>query len=140
MKKYLKNLLVFVCLLSLSFISIQANAQLLNSDGQENVIDHMKKTGDGADYNTQGDENDFLISDVASTVVTAFLGLLGIIFLVMILIGGFNWMTAAGNDDKVTKARATLIRGVIGLVIVLAAYMISVFVFKALQGIVGSPN
>ncbi|PLX26786.1 hypothetical protein C0583_05820 [Candidatus Parcubacteria bacterium] len=72
------------------------------------------------------------------TIIQAFLGLLGIIFLVMIIIGGFNWMTAAGNDDKAAKAKATLNRGVIGLIIILAAYIISAFVFRALGGIIGA--
>ena len=138
-KQKVKKILFLSIALSLFLFSFQsqAQAQFLNSDGTDNVIDKMKDAGNAGDYIVTGDEDDFLISDVATTVTRAVLGLLGIIFLVMIIIGGFNWMTAAGNEDKVTKAKATLFRGVVGLFIIVAAYVITAFVFNALGGIVG---
>jgi len=56
------------------------------------------------------------------------LGFLGLIAVVIILIGGFLWMTAGGNQDQVTKGRKFIINGVIGLVIILSAYAIASFV------------
>ena len=50
----------------------------------------------------------------------------------MILLGGFRWMTAAGNEDAVRDARKILFAGVAGLAIVLAAYSISKFVLSGL--------
>ena len=41
-------------------------------------------------------------------------------------------MTAGGDEAKVTKAKETLRRAIIGLMIIIAAYAITVFVFKAL--------
>lgn len=129
---------IFSLLLVASFlVAPLASAQLLKKDGKEGVVDNMEGAGDGANYNTTGDLNNPLISEVMSTVITAFLSLLGIIFLIMIIIGGFNWMTAAGSDDKVASGRKTLIRGTVGLIIVVTAYIITAFVFKALGGVVG---
>ena len=138
-KQSVEKILYLVTSLSLFLFSFQsqAQAQFLNKDGTDNVIGNMKDTGNAGDYIVTGDENNFLISDVVSTIVSAILGLLGIIFLVMIIIGGYNWMTAAGNEEKVTKAKATLFRGVVGLFIIVAAYVITAFVFRALGGIVG---
>jgi hypothetical protein len=137
MTKKLKNLLLKISVgLYLFFVSLPVRAQLLNPDGSKQVADNMKSTGQAATFNTSGDKNNLLLSTTAGTIVTAFLSVLGIIFLVMVLIGGFNWMTAAGSDDKVSKAKATLIRGVIGLIIVVAAYVITAFVFRAVGGMI----
>jgi amino acid transporter len=72
------------------------------------------------------------VAKIVATVIQAFLGLLGIIFLVLIIIAGYNWMTAAGNEEKVTKAKDTLWRAIIGLIIIVGAYAISYFVFNNL--------
>jgi len=69
-----------------------------------------------------------------ATIIKAGLGLLGIIFIVLLVLAGFNWMTAAGDEEKVTKAKNTITRAVIGLIIIIAAYAITVFVFKNLPG------
>ena len=69
-----------------------------------------------------------------ATVIKAVLGLLGIIFIVLLVLAGFNWMTAAGDEEKVTKAKNTIMCAVIGLIIIIAAYAITVFVFKNLPG------
>lgn len=75
--------------------------------------------------------------EIAANVINVILGFLGIIAVVLILIGGFMWMTAAGNDDKVATARKIMTAGIIGLVIVLAAFGIAKFVIQALIGATG---
>ncbi len=115
-----------------------AQAQLLTADGREDVLKNMYHAGKEADYNTAGRVGHYLLANVAGKFFAVFLSLLGIIFLIMIIIGGFNWMTAAGNDDKISKAKATLYRGIIGLIIVVTAYIITAFVFRALGGLVGN--
>ncbi|MFA5318522.1 MAG: pilin [Patescibacteria group bacterium] len=72
--------------------------------------------------------------EIAARVINILLGFLGIIAVVLILVGGFMWMTAAGNDDKVATAKKVMVAGVIGLVIVLAAFGIAKFVVSALLG------
>lgn len=58
-------------------------------------------------------------------VVTAFVGVL---FLVLMIYGGYTWMTARGNEEDVTKAKKIITTAIIGLVVVLAAYAITAFV------------
>ena len=62
------------------------------------------------------------------------LAFLGVVALVVIIIGGFMWMTAGGNEEKVGKAKKTLIQGLIGLIIVLLAYAVAMFVIRLLRG------
>lgn len=69
---------------------------------------------------------------VIAKVINIILGFLGIIAVVIILIGGFKWMTGGGNEDKVGEAKKMIIAGVIGLVIVLSAWAIATFVVNNL--------
>jgi hypothetical protein len=69
---------------------------------------------------------------MAGSVIRILLGFLGIIAVIIILYGGFKWMTAAGNEDQVGQAKKMIGAGVIGLVIILAAFAIANFVVNAL--------
>lgn len=66
--------------------------------------------------------------DIAVDIVKYLMTFLGIIAVVVILLGGFKWMTAAGNEDKVAEAKKLIIAGVIGLIIILSAFAIVTFV------------
>ncbi|MDP3900427.1 MAG: pilin [bacterium] len=72
--------------------------------------------------------------EIVSNVINVIIGFLGIIAVVLIIAGGFMWMTAAGNDDKISTAKKMMTAGVAGLVILLAAFGISNFVVEALLG------
>jgi len=67
-------------------------------------------------------------------IVGAVLAFVGIIFFVLIIYGGFMWMTAGGDEQKVTKAKDLITQAVIGLIIVLAAYAITAFIGTVLTG------
>ncbi len=69
---------------------------------------------------------------VAQIINTA-MSILGIIAVVIILMGGFKWMTSMGNEDKVGEAKQLMGAGVIGLVIILAAWGLSTFILNSLM-------
>jgi uncharacterized membrane protein YjgN (DUF898 family) len=73
------------------------------------------------------------LQTTAAKLINAALGLLGLVAVVIILIGGFKWMTAMGAEDKVKTAKNLIIQGVIGLIIVVCAYAIAQFVITAIQ-------
>ncbi|MDD2354195.1 MAG: hypothetical protein PHH52_00250 [Patescibacteria group bacterium] len=72
------------------------------------------------------------IGQIAARGIQVILGFLAIIFLGLTLVSGFKWMTAGGNEEVVKKAQGTIKNAIIGLIIVLAAYTITYFVFDAL--------
>ena len=72
------------------------------------------------------------ISGTVSVVIRAFLALLALIFVVLIIVAGFNWMTAGGDESKVTHAKETIQRAIIGLIIIVAAYSITYFIFHVI--------
>jgi len=65
-------------------------------------------------------------------IVGYILGLLGLLFLILVLYGGFAWLLSGGNEERVKKARDIILHGIIGLAIVLGAYAISWFVVRGL--------
>jgi len=62
---------------------------------------------------------------IIGRVVGALLAFVGVAFFILIFLGGFTWMTAQGNDEKVEKAKQMIIAAVFGLIIVLSAYAIT---------------
>ena len=68
--------------------------------------------------------------EMAVNIVKYLMTFLGIIAVIIILYGGFMWMTAAGNEDRIAKAKQIIIAGSIGLVVILAAFIIVQFVMK----------
>lgn len=90
-----------------------------------------------------GQESGFGSADLVTiigTIIKIGLGLLGIIFLVLVIYSGFLWMTAGGDDGQVTRAKQILINGVVGMVIVLFSYAITSFVINAILGLPGMSN
>jgi|GEM_PF-931717 len=65
---------------------------------------------------------------IAANLVNVFLGFLGTVFLGLVIAAGVMWMTAAGNSDKIDKAKSLLGAGVIGLLIIASAFAISLYV------------
>jgi len=82
-------------------------------------------------YKTQSSAS---LEERIGSMIQVFLSFLGVIFLILMLYAGFRWMTAAGEEEQITKAKDTIRAAVIGLVIVLAAYALSVFVIERLWG------
>ena len=86
---------------------------------------------------TEGGGNAIVLGDrdprsMATQIINTALTILGVLSVVIILLGGFKWMTAAGNEDKVNSAKKILGAGIIGLVIILAAWGIARFVLTQL--------
>jgi len=72
------------------------------------------------------------IQDVIGRIIYAILGIVGSIALLMFIIGGVMWMTAAGDSEKITKAKNILIWSILGLVVIFAAFGITRFVLTAI--------
>jgi Type IV secretion system pilin len=72
------------------------------------------------------------IRTIIANIIRIALGLIGIVLVVLLIYAGFLWMTAGGNEEQIAKAKKTITNAVIGLIIILAAYAIVVFVMRML--------
>ena len=68
------------------------------------------------------------LSSLAGSVVGYGLGILGTVFLILMIVGGIIWMTAAGNDQRITRAKGLLVAAFIGIAIVFFSYAITALV------------
>ncbi|HWA52307.1 MAG TPA: pilin [Patescibacteria group bacterium] len=64
------------------------------------------------------------LQNIFSNIVSIAIGLAGIGFFVMFVVGGFNYLTAGGDERKVQGARQTLTYAIGGLVLIALAYLI----------------
>lgn len=73
------------------------------------------------------------VESVVGNIVSVALSMIGIVFFLLIVYAGFNWMIARGNAEAVDKSKSIIEGAVIGLIIVMAAYAITNFVFTSLD-------
>ncbi len=92
----------------------------------------LKATADAAGLKTNKS-----IPQLVGQIVGAGLSLLGIVFLGLMIYGGFRWMTARGDTKSVDTAKDTITNAVIGFAIVAGAYAITDFAIDAITGASG---
>ena len=106
---------------------------MLSSVALAQSYDFKKESGLDTTANQAG-YSDYLKGltpeSVASTVVRQLLTFLGVVFLGLMIYGGITWMLASGNESKVDTAKNIITAGIIGFIIVMAAYAISYFVIE----------
>lgn len=129
----MKKIIYFISILSfLIFIPLFATqASLSDSFGST-----LNKAANSSGYKIDGSNN---ITAILSTVISVVLGLLGTIFIALILYGGVTWMLAEGNEQRVEKAGNIIRQAIIGLIVVIAAYAISYFLINTLGGQLNKP-
>lgn len=72
------------------------------------------------------------IPGIIGKVINAALGIVGSLALIMFIYGGITWMTAAGNEQNVTKGKNIIIWATLGLVVIFSSYAIVRFVLQAI--------
>ena len=129
MPKFFKKIIIFISLMAILALPYIVSAS--------SAFDNLQKVGEGrggseanAPYQASSDINS--LAGIVSIVIQAFLGLLGIIFISYLLYAGYHWMTAQGDEKKVDKAKDTITRAVIGIIITIGAYAISYYVLEKL--------
>ncbi len=115
------NFLIFSAIILAFFVF---NRSILAS-GMDDALNGLNTTANQG-YGEGGYTKD--IPGTIGKVVGGMLAFVGILFFILIIYGGFIWMTARGNEQEVTKAKDLIMAAVIGLVIVLAAYAITSYI------------
>ncbi|MCK4553699.1 hypothetical protein KAU19_01930 [Candidatus Parcubacteria bacterium] len=126
-----KKIIIFITFLLAFFILGQA---VLAGDNYDNY--GLDKTLKVKPAGSESSLKDALMqqtpAEIIGKVVGAALAFIGILFFILMIYGGFLWMTARGNEQQVEKAKELIIAATIGLIIILAAYAITVYIGEAL--------
>jgi len=104
-----------------------AGAQILTDTGDPGGLEDMTKlTADTANFGT------LEVGPVVAIILQAVLSFLGITFIILMVVAGWRWMTAQGDAEAITKSKDSIRSALIGLIVVLGAYAITYFVFRAI--------
>lgn len=129
--------------LAVLILSALMAPQFVSAIGSKVQIDLLNKNAI-IDIEDQGDRSasafgsashrttETTLTQFVANILNVFFGLLGTIFIILLVYGGYVWMTAAGNSEKVEKAQHTIRVAIIGLVIIASAYAITYFIFSRL--------
>jgi hypothetical protein len=124
MKANLKRLIflaIFLAVLIIPYLVFaQTAAPTADTGSTPNAIKNMQTTADSGGYVT-ADVDETTISTIAGRVVAAVLGLLGVLFISLMVYGGGLWMTAQGSEDQVEKAKTVIKNSTIGLIVIVSA-------------------
>lgn len=130
MKNHIKSIICATFLGCLLFLPGLALAQgtpptTSSATGLMQKLENVAKEG-----GYQTDQNIASTPKIVGTIIGAFLGFLGLTFLILMIIAGYNWMVAEGNEEQVKKSKNTIKQAIIGMVVAVAAYSIWNFIFQ----------
>jgi cytochrome bd-type quinol oxidase subunit 2 len=129
--KIIKKLRVAMASLGWLLVSLPVHAQTVLENNYE-------KLGPFADvYNmrglleSEGTRRELIVR--VARVLNVFLGLLVLIMVILIMYGGYLWLTARGNEQQVEDAKHTIKSAVIGTIIIMMSVAITVFVVRGIN-------
>jgi len=119
-----KKILIATLLAAALFGAVSVHAQT-----SPNTMKTVELTNPLAGASAQGG-----VPQIVGTIIKGALGVVGSLVLLMVVWGGFTWLTAAGNPEKIKSGSNTMIWAVIGLIVVFSSYFALDFVLKAIAG------
>ena len=123
-KKFKKSIIVFTFISLLIFPIVSFGADISAQ------LDRVMQKAGAYDSGIDGETS--LVFAIAR-IINIILSLLGVIFLVLLIYGGFMWMTARGNESQVEAAKKIITRAIIGVIIILISFVVSWFVMSRLS-------
>lgn len=106
----------------------------------DNTVDVQNQTRHGSDvqlggstatHEVEGSDN---VENLIKTIINVFSAIVGSISVIMIIIGGFRYITSAGDSNSVGGAKNTILYAIVGLIIVAFAQIIVQFVLQRTTG------
>ncbi|MEK7064990.1 MAG: hypothetical protein AAB963_00955 [Patescibacteria group bacterium] len=79
-----------------------------------------------------GTTSETTLAETAGLIISIVLAFTGVIFLGLMIFAGILWMTAAGEEEKIKKAQKIILATIIGLVIVVGAFLLTNFLVPAI--------
>ena len=74
--------------------------------------------------------------DLIYEIISIALFVAGAVAVVFVILGGYQYMTSAGNEEAAEKGKQNVINAIIGIVIIIMSYVI----ITVVANLVGTPN
>lgn len=128
-KQFIKKFLLGT-ILTVLFLPLYANAQTVQGDeaafGGASVRESTREA--------LGNPSEKDPRDIAASIINIVFGFIGLLAVSLTLYAGYIWMTSQGNPEKIEKAKDILKNASIGILIILSAYAIVIFIFRMFFG------
>ena len=66
------------------------------------------------------------------TIIQWILGIIGVILIALFVYGGFTYATSAGSQDKIDTGKKIMMYAIIGIVIIVIAFVLTDYIISAL--------
>ena len=116
----------FMFVLAPSFLPALAQSPSSGGDSAQNGLNAI-----GSAF-PEGAKRGKTVQEIVKLVIDWALYLAAIIAVIFIIIGGYFYITSAGNPTQAAKGRATLVNALIGLALVVLSYIIVQIVYNFL--------
>jgi hypothetical protein len=133
LKYLIGTLCILITLASASYVLAQDPET--NQDARDTAVDYLDILETRVTGEEPRDDKD-RVSIALAGIMQAVLSLVGLALIVLLVYAGLLWMTARGNDEQVERARKYIANAIIGLIIVLMAYTVTIFVVQQLSSAV----
>jgi len=121
-----KFILISAALLVLFLLPMITNAAF-----DQGFFEGMKQAGVSGSYEATDNQN--YLTDLIGSIIGTIIGLIGSVFLILIIYSGWQWLTAGGEEGKIDKAKTRIKNSVIGVGVCLLAFGIALFVNTMIQ-------
>lgn len=117
--------IILACMLLFQFTGAAALAADNFNNGLETAGQEAGFDDPDAAHLSEGGKN---VEESIGKVIQIILSLVGVLFLLLMIYGGFLWMNARGNEQEAARALETIRSAIIGLIITIGAYAITRFI------------
>lgn len=130
--KFISNKNLVLKILTICLLAIFLSPQITYSGetAKDLVTGGLQTTANTGGIDTSKTD----LPTILGQIINYFLVLVGVIFLTVVLIGGYLWLTAGGNEEKVGKAKKLITNGINGMVVVFLAYALVFVIVSSLKG------
>jgi cytochrome bd-type quinol oxidase subunit 2 len=136
-KKLMKESVIAVLALGLFSAPVLFGGVVSAQDPQKSLCQGATDLEFGGTSNcqTEAAKTERSINDLIAQIINIFSVIVGVVAVIMIIYGGFRYITSGGDSGNITSAKNTILYAIVGLVIVALAQFIVKFVLsKATSG------
>lgn len=133
MSRFKKTLLILAGILTLSGISALQFAPLASAQTSTDAAKQSSCLGLGGTYDTSTGKcstDSPSLNNIIARVINILSTIIGIVAVIMIMVGGFKYITANGDSGNISSAKTTIVYAIVGLVIVAFAQFMVQFVIE----------
>ncbi|MFH1192140.1 MAG: pilin [bacterium] len=120
-----------------NYLKAEESAETTKGLLEEYNTKKVLQEGIGSNFPTSETVTEDSLYITIGKMIDVILGLVGVLLIILVIYGGYLWFSADGNEEQIGKAKAYIMNAIIGLAIVLMAYMFTSYVMTRISGDIG---